>query len=419
VSCTNELSRTPRGFRGARAWLSRAGGASVVSVIAQMPSGERHEHILQRGRVRLQLVHLDAALGKRSEQGGHDAVQLRDIQLEAAILSARIEDAVDGAQRREIDSGGLRCRERHHMLCAPRADQLARCAERDHLAVVHDRDAIAEAFGLIHIVGGEDDCSAGSAELLDEIPELSPRLRIESRGWFIEEKQIRVADERAGKGEPLLLTTGETADARVLLLLELHERDDIGYLSSFAKEGPKESHRFLDGEFFGELRLLELDSEALAELARLFGPPAAQDDDIAAVGTSEAFADLDRGGFAGAVGSEEAEALARAHVEVEAIDGHDIRIRLAEGSDREGHGRGQRDAKYSGGKERGSGNGRGQRPAAGGERASRAGRDPGTRLRERLSTGLVRERGLDTLSRSGQLKQRGCGDRSPLGSERT
>lgn len=74
----------------------------------------------------------------------------------------------------------------------------------------------------------------------------------------------------------------------------------------------------------------------------------------------------------------------------------------------------KRDAKYSGAKERGSGNVRGR-----GRAASRAGRDPGTRLSERLWTGLVRERGLDTLSRSGQSEQRGCGDGSPLGSERT
>jgi hypothetical protein len=53
----------------------------------------------------------------------------------------------------------------------------------------------------------------------------------------------------------------------------------------------------------------------------------------------------DRGGLPGAVRAEEAEALARKHLEVEAVDRDDVFVSLAEGADDEGghhDGRGRR-----------------------------------------------------------------------------
>ena len=48
---------------------------------------------------------------------------------------------------------------------------------------------------------------------------------IEPGGRLVEEEQLRVADQRAGQRQPLLLAAGELADPRVALLLELHQRD--------------------------------------------------------------------------------------------------------------------------------------------------------------------------------------------------
>ena len=54
------------------------------------------------------------------------------------------------------------------------------------------------------------------------------------------------------------------------------------------------------------------------------------------VGGEEAFADLDGGRLSGAVGAEQAEALAGRDLEVEAIDGDDIVVSLPESLDPEG-----------------------------------------------------------------------------------
>src|SRR6185312_223626 len=202
---------------------SRAGGASVVSVIAQVPSGERHEDILERSRMRPELVHFDAALVERTEQCGHGTVELGDVELESAVLGARVEHAVDRAQRAQIDPPCVRGGKRDDVLGAPRADELARRAERDHLSMIHDRDAVAEPFGLIHIVSGEDDRSTLGAELFDEVPELSACLRVESGRGLIEEQQLGVANEGGRACKTLLLSTRRSAVAAALLFSALYE----------------------------------------------------------------------------------------------------------------------------------------------------------------------------------------------------
>jgi hypothetical protein len=49
---------------------------------------------------------------------------------------------------------------------------------------------------------------------------------------------------------------------------------------------------------------------------------------VAGVRSGQAFANFDSGCFTGAVRAEKAEAFARAHFEVEAVDGHDVLISL-------------------------------------------------------------------------------------------
>lgn len=288
--------------------------------------------------MRAELVHFDAALVERTQQCRHGAVELGNVELEAAVLGARVEHAVDCTQRVEVDPACVRSRKRDHMFGAPRADELARRAKRDHFSVIHDRDAVAEAFGLIHIVGGEDDRASGGAELLDEIPELAARLRVETGRRLIEEEKLGVADEGARERETLLLSARESADAGVLLFLELHEGNHVAHFTAFVEERAEQPNGFFDGELLRELRFLELNAEAFAEVAGVLGPAATEDGDVTAVGGGESLADLDGGGFAGAVGSQEAEALAGAHVEVEAIDGDDIGVRLTECAERERHG---------------------------------------------------------------------------------
>jgi hypothetical protein len=71
--------------------------------------------------------------------------------------------------------------------------------------VREEADARAEAFGLGHVVRGEQDGRALLApQVLDERLHVALALRVESRRRLVEEEERRVDEERAGDGHLLL-----------------------------------------------------------------------------------------------------------------------------------------------------------------------------------------------------------------------
>src|SRR6185503_489875 len=103
-----------------------------------------------------------------------------------------------------------------------------------------------------------------------------------------------------------------------------------GRIEPLAVEAPEQRDRLEDGQLLGELRLLELDPDPLPQPARVVGPGAAEDLDRSAVGCGQPFEDLHRGRLTGAVGAEEAEALAGAHLEIETVHRDDLAVTLHE-----------------------------------------------------------------------------------------
>jgi hypothetical protein len=73
------------------------------------------------------------------------------------------------------------------MLTPEPGNQFLGCAERDHLTAIDDRDAIAQTFRFVHVVRCQQDGSAARAKAMNDVPQLPPRLRIETRRWFIED----------------------------------------------------------------------------------------------------------------------------------------------------------------------------------------------------------------------------------------
>jgi hypothetical protein len=94
-------------------------------------------------------------------------------------------------------------------------------------------------------------------------------------------------------------------------------------------------------EFFLEVGGLEADADAVLDLRGLDFGVEAEDADVAAGTGAEAFEDLDRGGLARAVRSEEAEDFAGADFEVDSFDGSEIGIALVESFYLDGMGHGE------------------------------------------------------------------------------
>src|SRR5437762_2401956 len=58
------------------------------------------------------------------------------------------------------------------VLAAEAGNQLARRAQRNHLAMVDDGHAVAKPFGLVHVVSSEQDGASLIAEIADNVPHL-------------------------------------------------------------------------------------------------------------------------------------------------------------------------------------------------------------------------------------------------------
>src|SRR5258708_14314330 len=98
---------------------------------------------------------------------------------------------------------------------AEAVDELGRSSVSDDPAVIDDGEAVAETFGFVHVVSGEQDSAPFFLEDADDVPELAAALGIESGGRLVEKEDARIADQGSGDGEALLLAAGKFADPGV------------------------------------------------------------------------------------------------------------------------------------------------------------------------------------------------------------
>ena len=188
------------------------------------------------------------------------------------------------------------------------------------MAVIHNRHTIAEPLSLVHVVRGENDGASGLLELVHHVPQMAARLRVESGRGLVEKQQLRIANQGAGHGQPLLLPAGKAAYAGMALFFKLRGANRLVDRDAVAKETAKKPERLLDGKFVRELGFLELNTDALAKFAGPCGPVQAEHFHRPFVGIGEAFADFNGGGLPCPIGAEQAKALTLHDFEIEPID---------------------------------------------------------------------------------------------------
>ena len=87
--------------------------------------------------------------------------------------------------------------------------------------MIDNRQAIAKALGLIHVMGGQQNGSALLLKSANDVPELASALRIKTGCRLVQKKNLGVADERRSDGQALALTAGELADPRIGFFTQL------------------------------------------------------------------------------------------------------------------------------------------------------------------------------------------------------
>ena len=278
----------------------------------------------------------------RDDSGAHLAVRTAAA---AASPSSTYSSSRSGitSTRSAIPSTRAACRDRsspveaqlEHLAGGPLLDQRTRAALGDDPAVVHDDEPVAELLGLVHVVRRQHQRHPVPLEPEQPVPQHMPGLRVEARGRLVEEQDLRLVDQRAGDRQPALHAAGQRLDEAVGTVGEVRELEQL--VGPLADHGAREPEVAPVDE-----RLSRTVSSPSSESccgttpsrARIAGA-------VLAAGPCRAPAACRRtrrhaadhphgGGLAGAVGAEEPERLAAAHLDVDAVDRDEVAELLAQ-----------------------------------------------------------------------------------------
>ena len=173
-------------------------------------------------------------------------------------------------------------------------------------------------------MGGEDDGFPEAVVLADDLPQQQAGLRIESRRRFVEEQHLGVVHHGARNREALHHAAGKRADhvGRAVGKFELFEqavRVALAGLVVLAEVGAVEGEDLARGQGEIEIGSLRDDADQALGLYLLLPDVELSDEDASAGGLRARGQNADGGRFARAVGTEQAEDLAGADFERDAV----------------------------------------------------------------------------------------------------
>ena len=147
------------------------------------------------------------------------------------------------------------------------ADQFRGRPELQDLAVVHDRDPVAERFRLVHVVSREHHRLAAIIDGPQHIPQVPPGLRVQRCRRLVQEDDLRVVDQRARDGQPLRLAAGEFLRPGVRLVGECDQLEHLVHpLRRGAVQRGEGGQLFVGGQPFEEGRRLQLNADPVQQL---------------------------------------------------------------------------------------------------------------------------------------------------------
>ena len=89
------------------------------------------------------------------------------------------------------------------------SDQFPRRAGADHDPAVENHDAVAEQFGFVHVVRGDERRLAGLPKGENLFPKQMPHRRVEPGRRFVQNQHLGVRKQRAHKSEPAFHAAGK------------------------------------------------------------------------------------------------------------------------------------------------------------------------------------------------------------------
>ena len=194
-------------------------------------------------------------------------------------------------------------------------DESCRAVFGNLAPLVHDDHPVAEAFGLFHVVGGDEDRLACRLQLSDEIPEREAKRGVQTRRRLVENQQIGIVDQRHGDGHSSSETSGELTDGHLRVASQLEEFEAFLYAageSLLAQEvvAAEDAQVLFGAQRFDENGLLERDTQTRSNPAGVSSHVYAEDVNAASGGRRDPVDHSQRCGLARSVGAEQAETRA-------------------------------------------------------------------------------------------------------------
>ena len=146
-------------------------------------------------------------------------------------------------------------------------------------------------------------------ERVDLVPELTPRLGVDARGWLVEQQELRAGQRAGAKRKPLLPAAGQRARDLVLAAFEPEPRDhfarSIGWLGQAVDAGD-ELEILAHRQILIQAEALRHVTDLALDLLGLGADVVAKARACAGVWREQAAQHADRRGLAGTVRAEKA-----------------------------------------------------------------------------------------------------------------
>ena len=108
--------------------------------------------------------------------------------------------------------------------------------------MVHDRHPLTELVRFLHVVSREEDRLALLMESPKDLPKRQTPLRIDPRGWLVQEKHLWPVDQRPPYEQTLLHATRKLVDEVACAVLQADQVEDaVGFVAGHAAAQPEVS----------------------------------------------------------------------------------------------------------------------------------------------------------------------------------
>src|SRR6266511_490689 len=308
--------------------------------LARPAADEPHEDVLERGPPGLD-VEDGEPRGRDGGENGASRPAGRELHLERGAVGREPRPQRGEGRRR----GGDRPRQREPQgLRGVAAQERRLLLHHDEPTVGDDADAVGELLRLLEVMGGEHDGRPAIAQRPDVAPERAAQLHVDAGGGLVEEQDARLVHERLADEEPPLHAARQGAAVRRALREEVErgeELDEPLLREADAEIARLDAERLLDREERVVVQLLGDEPHGLARGAVFGDDVLAEDAHLARGGAEQPRHDRDERRLPGAVRAEQGEDLARANLEVHAVERGERAEALRDATDRDDavHGR--------------------------------------------------------------------------------